>query len=487
VYLGETPHLSRFGVVTKVRQGKTKHRVILDVKQSRVKECTAKVHRVPLPRITDVVFDILNMLAELPLDEAEDLELLVLDFVDAFWNIPLAPAERKFFVGRLRGRYYVFLRAAQGSRNGPLAWAAVVSLIMRLVQAALFARGACPLRLNTYVDDPIAVVRGSRSSRRQLVAELILLLRALGFPLAFVKGQLGPVVDWIGLTVKAERAAVVVTISAQRIQELLELTRGGLRCNVVSRKWLQSYAGKANSFASVLVFWRPFLQYLWAALYSSVDPNAPQNCIWVKQFRISLEWIEAFLTAQTGDLCRRFSVDAVRGNGPRVTMTFDASPWGAGGFLAVDGALTSWFATSFTAEDERAVGITFGTSSAQQVAEALAVLFGMRAWLPHWVELAPQLQVRSDSVAALSMVARMQTSSPQLAFIARELALTLSMSCIRPKVVEHTPGVCNQLADALSRRFQPGVSWRVPAALRDIMEVSVSRPPSYYRTAPAPR
>ena len=278
-YLGETPHLSRFGVVTKVRQGRVKRRVILDVKQSRVKECTAKVHRVPLPRITDVVYDILHMLAELPLDESEALELLVLDFVDAFWNIPLAPAERKYFVGRLRGRYYVFLRAAQGSRNGPLAWAGVVSLVLRLVQAAFFDRGACPLRLNTYVDDPIAVVRGTRSSRQHLVAEFILLLRALGFPLAFIKGQLGPVVDWIGLTVKVERASVVVTISAHRVQELLELTRDGLRCNVVSRKWLQSYAGKANSFASVLVFWRPFLQYLWAALYASVNPSAPQNCI----------------------------------------------------------------------------------------------------------------------------------------------------------------------------------------------------------------
>ena len=168
-------------------------------------------------------------------------------------------------------------------------------------------------------------------------------------------------------------------------------------------------------------------------------------------------------------------------------MTFDASPWGAGGFLAVDGTITSWFATSFTEEDESAVGVTFGASSAQQVAEALAVLFGMRVWLPHWIELAPQIHVRSDSVAALSMVTRMQTSSPQLSFVARELALTLSRSCIRPVVVEHTPGVCNKLADALSRRYQPGVSWQVPAALRHVTEVSVCRPGSYYRTSAHPR
>ena len=61
-YLGGTPVLSRFGQVTKVRFGKLKRRLILDVKQSRVKEGTRKVHRVPLPRATDVVYDIMDML-----------------------------------------------------------------------------------------------------------------------------------------------------------------------------------------------------------------------------------------------------------------------------------------------------------------------------------------------------------------------------------------------------------------------------------------
>ncbi len=56
------------------------------------------------------------------------MELLFLDFVDAFWNTTLAAEERKFFVGQLRGRFYVFLHAAQGSRNGPLAWGRFLGL-----------------------------------------------------------------------------------------------------------------------------------------------------------------------------------------------------------------------------------------------------------------------------------------------------------------------------------------------------------------------
>ena len=54
------------------------------------------------------------------------------------------------------------------------------------------------------------------------------------------------------------------------------------------------------------------------------------------------------------------------------SMSFDASPWGAGGFLVVDGSVRSWFSTAFTSVDEQAVGLTFGGCTSQQVAEAFA-------------------------------------------------------------------------------------------------------------------
>ena len=71
-------------------------------------------------------------------------------------------------------------------------------------------------------------------------------------------------------------------------------------------------------------------------------------------------------------------------------MSFDASPWGAGGFLTINGQLRSWFTTAFCQADEQAIGIAFGTSAAQQVAEALAILFGLRAWHSGWEGKAPQ-------------------------------------------------------------------------------------------------
>ncbi len=167
-------------------------------------------------------------------------------------------------------------------------------------------------------------------------------------------------------------------------------------------------------------------------------------------------------------------------------MGFDASPWSAGGFLQVYGRLKFWFATKFTDVDARAVGLGFGTSSAQQVAEAFAILFGMRAWIAEWAGSAPRLQVRSDSVTALSMMARMQTSSPHVAVVARELALTLCHSCIRPRVIEHTPGVAIKLADILSRKYEPGIVFVVPQVLEAVPEqVLEARTAAYYRAVTA--
>ena len=69
-------------------------------------------------------------------DDDEDLvEFMVLDFVDAFWQIPLYHDEPRYFVSRLKSEYFVFRRTAQGSRNGPFSWACVVAHAQRLAQS----------------------------------------------------------------------------------------------------------------------------------------------------------------------------------------------------------------------------------------------------------------------------------------------------------------------------------------------------------------
>ena len=75
--------------------------------------------------------------------------------------------------------------------------------------------------------------------------------------------------------------------------------------------------------------------------------------------------------------------------------------------------MVPWFVTKFGEGDEKAIGIQFGTSASQQVVEALAVLIGVRAWLSTWLTRLSIWEVKSDSVAALTLVARMHTRSLQ--------------------------------------------------------------------------
>jgi hypothetical protein len=67
---------------------------------------------------------------------------------------------------------------------------------MRLIQS-LFEPDV--VRLHCFVDDPIASIRGTPLNRKLAVATMILTWEALGFGLAYKKGQLGKSVTWIGV------------------------------------------------------------------------------------------------------------------------------------------------------------------------------------------------------------------------------------------------------------------------------------------------
>ena len=159
---GLKPVLSKIGVMIRTKQGRTKKRIILDVKESTVAASTRRKYRVLLPRIIDWVNDALSMLETCGTpkdieklfnrldendlinftsfdDDEEAVEFMILDFVDAFWQIPLHREERRFFVARIKGEYFVFRRTAQGSRNGPFSWACVAAHAQRLAQS-LFVR-----------------------------------------------------------------------------------------------------------------------------------------------------------------------------------------------------------------------------------------------------------------------------------------------------------------------------------------------------------
>lgn len=169
-----------------------------------------------------------------------------------------------------------------------------------------------------------------------------------------------------------------------------------------------------------------------------------------------------------------------------MTLVTDASPWGIGGYIAVNNTVLAYFADKVTAMDENILHIKSGESSAQQVVEALAVLVALKMWRRYWKKPGVALRIRSDNVGVLTLLVKLRPNqqSHGMTLIARELALEFGTAAYKPRVFQHIPGLANDWADILSRLYQPNKLARIPgefhAARRDVPQ---PRDEAYYATS----
>ena len=91
-WLGQRSHPAPLGNVSKPREdGTVKHRVIQDLRANSVNSTAQIPERQVLPRGLDHAVDMAELAHEAA---AEDIEVLVLDFANAFMTVPLAGNER---------------------------------------------------------------------------------------------------------------------------------------------------------------------------------------------------------------------------------------------------------------------------------------------------------------------------------------------------------------------------------------------------------
>ena len=70
--------------------------------------------------------------------------------------------------------------------------------------------------------------------------------------------------------------------------------------------------------------------------------------------------------------------------------------------------IVAWFYTPMLEHDVCVLGARKGVSDSQQTWEALVLLISLRCWAPYWRQVRCRLQIRSDNVAALAVVAKMK-------------------------------------------------------------------------------
>lgn len=311
---------------------------------------------------------------------------------------------------------------------------------------------------------------------------VIVMWSLMGFPIATHKATLSNSLVWIGVQLQVDPTQVVAEVPAANVQELDSLLAAAVERNLVSKKSLRTLIGKAMAIASVIYVWRPFIAELYTALHAQ-QTKAPQGCVWTKQIEPAVKWLRTFLSGELAGIQRVYSLDVFAGSGPEVVITWDASPFGMGGTLQIAGRFIEFFAIPISKEDEIHMATKAGTHEGQQTWEALCGLICLRLWRKYWQTAKLTLRLRNDNVGALTLYAQTKGRSPAHTLLAREFALDLGKAQYRPAVAEHLPGAVNVVCDVLSRRYQPGVDFKLPVQLAKARAVvPPARPLKWWKT-----
>ena len=219
--------------------------------------------------------------------QGEGVDLLTLDFRDAFKQLRKVEPELRFLAGAAMDGYFSYRTVLFGVGSGPLVWCRVAAWVMRSTQAWLSYNRA---QTNCFVH-PIIAIRGTVVQRRRLAMGVLLWWCSLGFKLAYEKGSFGPDAVWIGTHVLVQSATNKVEIrlpakkNAEILSALVEIMDNSR--SMVRHADVRKIDGKVCWVAGILPQLKPFVRQLWASLYKDRSDNKV-DLVYKKQFTSSI-------------------------------------------------------------------------------------------------------------------------------------------------------------------------------------------------------
>ena len=448
--------VSKMAAIVKDKaDGTKKLRLIIDMRRSQV-NAHARVHeRIVLPRIVDMLTDALAIQAGARTDD--DLDMIVLDWADAFHSMGVAPSEFAHqIVKGFNGEFIGYETVLFGGAGSPTVWGRAAAFLGRSGQA-LFS--ATEVRLQVYVDDPWSIWLGDPNTRARNFGYLLLWWRVLGPPVSWKKIQVGKQVKWIGIHISILNGGIDLEMDPDFLDDLVKDIVECSGAAPIPAAKLRRVAGKAEWAAGLIPYLKSMVSPLWAAL-----ADAPFETIGANRVAHSLRWLLAFFRGRRGTMTRHFRHDDAHAAG-QVVIDVDASPWGFGGVIYVNGAPHEYFSDPISQEDVDRFGITVGSPKDQALLETIALLIAVRLWKVIILRQVWTVTVRTDSTAAMGAACRLRSPDPRMNTVIREMALDLAEGLYELDFFEHVAGVLNELPDVLSRWAQPGVGETVPRAL----------------------
>ena len=476
-------------LVKRKADGTIKVRLVVDMRRSGVNGLAEAPERVVLPRVIDVVNGGLELMAS-----GDPVEFFSGDFADAFLSLRVLEQERCYLVVSDGDQYFAYSSVPFGLGTAPLLWGRVGAWLGRATAATLEANpaasGKSSALINIYVDDPIVAASGTDKDRTRAFATALVLWTMVGARVSWQKLKRGHQLEWCGVEFRAASASIFVTITAERMEEIVTTARRmrktkGLVFGVRSLAGLLSWIG---SFVPRL---KPFIRPLWAAVTEAAaggpgrrGGRVPSGAAFVSQIHQALDWVIAWCEqVATPRLMREFRLAPPAG-APRLAVRTDASTTGMGAVLLDErtGAPIEFWADQLTAEDEALFGMARGDPAGMTVWELLAIVVSVRTWKNRLRGCQADIIVQADSLAALGAAMRMSSPVAVVNSLAAELALALEAAGADIILGSHIRGILNVQADALSRL---GEGHEIPAALRGIPRRSVGNRSTAWRRAPS--
>lgn len=502
--VGHQAKLTQLACIVKEQQSadgtvKEKIRLIVDMRRSGINGQCDLYERIVLPRLHDVAMSVHELFKIMAPDE--EVELLVIDFSDAFYTLRLDPSERPWVcIKGLDSKYYLPKSICFGLASGPLLWGRVAACAMRLGQATCSGSAA---RMQCYVDDPVIAARGSTfMERSRIFLRVLVLWTVLGFKLAWHKAQRGRSVTWIGISLSFEgeslrdlKASLPPDKTAKILTALQEIqTHKG----TIPTKTLERLCGLLAWVANLIPCCRPWVAQLWAAVELSKNRSVQgpvqqstrqrKGLTFVKQIDHAVTWLSRMVAAKgcfldgtpVRPLMRVFRWEPGL---PTIRIVTDASTTGLGAVLFSSDTPLAYFAHELRESDCRALGggARLHDPSFQSEWELLAIFLAVHLFSQFLANQRVQIVVQSDSSSALEAVVNFKAHSPLMVRLACELAIEVESLGINALWGRHIPGIRNTLADRLSRVAE---GYPVPAVLSSATVVQVPELEHVFRAWP---
>ena len=360
------------------------------------------------------------------------------DVESAYRNVPVHPEDRYLLGLKWRGQYYVDLALPFGLRSAPY----IFNSLANMVQWILVHNYKIS-DLVHYLDDFILVAPPGSQVCHHNLATALTVCQQLGLPL-HPKKCVGPSTALTILGIHLDSVRQSAELPQDKLAALRELIAAWTAKRWCTKKELESLIGHLHHAAKVVWPGRAFIRRMIDLLNCFRRQDHPIRLS--QEFRLDLAWWHQFLSHWHGV---GFWLFPGLSPPPDLEILTDAS--GAIGFGAIWGS--AWFNGSWLHQQ---VDKSIAYKELFPIAIAAAV------WGHRWPRL--HIRFRSDNEAVVAILNSRTSKVPAIMHLVRHLLHSAAKFQFSFSAL-HIPGLCNSVADALSRFHWQDFRRLAPTAL----------------------